>query len=119
MVLTLPVSEHQIVALRGGLAVPAAALRILWGLEARDFGVSLADDGVLLVSPASKLTAVDRHDITQHREALRTLVRYCDRMASRRSRLSMQEGSRFHGNGGSNDACDGAVRAQVLGGPIP
>ncbi len=78
MVTTLPVSEYQIVTLRDGLAVPVAALRILWGLEARDFGVSLADDGVLLVSPASKLTAGDRQAISQHRDALRTLVRYCD-----------------------------------------
>ena len=77
MVTTLPVSDQQVVTLLGGLAVPVEALRILWALEERDFGVSL-DDGVLLVSPGSKLTASDRHTITQHRDALRLLVRYCD-----------------------------------------
>ena len=74
---TLPVSERRVVTLRDGLTVPVDALRILWGLEARHFGVSL-DDGVLLVSPGSKLTARDRHAISQHREALCVLVRYCD-----------------------------------------
>ena len=76
MVTTSPVSE--LVALRGGLTVPVLALRILWSLEERDFNIRLADDGALLVAPASKLTADDRHAISQHRDALRTLVRYCD-----------------------------------------
>ena len=79
---TLPVSEHQIVALRGGLAVPVAALRILWGLEARDFDVSLADDGALLVAPASKLTTDDRRTIRHHRDDLRQLVSYCDEVTA-------------------------------------
>ena len=70
-----PVSE--LVTLRGGLVVPVEALRILWLLEARDFDVRLADDGALLVTPGSKLTAADRRAIAQHRDALRDLVAYC------------------------------------------
>lgn len=77
MVTTLPASDQQLVTLLGGLAVPVDALRILWALEARNFGVSL-DDGVLLVSPGSRLTANDRSAINHHRDVLRLLVRYCD-----------------------------------------
>ena len=76
MTTTSPVSE--LVSLRGGLVVPVEALRILWELEEREFDMRLADDGALLVVPGSKLTADDRHAISQHRDALRTLVRYCD-----------------------------------------
>ena len=78
MVTTLLASDQPVVALRGGVVVPVAALRVLWALEERDFGVSLADDGILLVSPGSKLTARDRHAINHYRDALRLLVRYCD-----------------------------------------
>ena len=71
-----PASE--LVALRSGLVVPVMALRVLWGLEERDFDVRLADDGALLVAPGSKLTTADRRAIAQHRDALRELVAYCD-----------------------------------------
>ena len=73
---TLPVSE--LIALRGGLAVPVAALRILWALEERDFNVWLTDTGGLRVAPASKLTTDDRRAIRCHRDDLRQLVGYCD-----------------------------------------
>ena len=76
MVTTAPVSE--LVTLRGGLAVPVEALRVLWGLEERAFDVRLADDGVLLVTPGSRLTIDDRQIIRRHRDDLRRLVRYCD-----------------------------------------
>ena len=72
-----PVSDTQIVALRGGLTVPVAALRVLCELEARDFDVRLASDGALLVVPGSRLTADDRAAIAEHRDALRHLVTYC------------------------------------------
>jgi hypothetical protein len=68
----------DLVALRGGLAVPVEALRILWALEARAFDVRLADDGALLVAPGSKLTTDDRAAIAEHRDALRALVAYCE-----------------------------------------
>ena len=71
-----PASE--LVALRGGLAVPVEALRLLWGLEERDFDVRLADDGALLVAPGSKLTTADRRAIAEHRDVLRELVAYCN-----------------------------------------
>ena len=73
---TAPASE--LVTLRGGLVVPVEALRILWLLEERAFDVRLADDGVLLVTPGSKLTTDDRRTIRRHRDDLRQLVRYCD-----------------------------------------
>ena len=74
----LRVSEDQLVALRGGLAVPVEALRILWLLEERDFNVWLTDTGGLRVAPGSKLTTDDRAAIAEHRDALRKLVEYCD-----------------------------------------
>ena len=74
--MTAPVSK--LVALRGGLTVPVAALRVLWELEARAFDVRLADDGALLVAPASKLTTDDRAAIAAHRDDLRALTGYCN-----------------------------------------
>ena len=80
MVTTAPVSE--LVALRGGFAVPVEALRILWSLEERSFDIRLADDGVLLVAPASRLTIADRTAIRSHRDDLRQLVGYCDEVVA-------------------------------------
>ena len=80
MTATLPVSE--LVALRGGVAVPVEALRILWLLEERHFDVRLADDDALLVAPASKLTVTDRATIRRHRDDIRRLVRYCDEVTA-------------------------------------
>ena len=82
MLTTAPVSEQsgvtdrseKLVTLRGGVTVPVLALRILWALEERYFDVRLANNGVLLVAPGSKLTTHDRAAIAQHREALRALV---------------------------------------------
>ena len=72
---TVPVSE--LVTLHGGLAVPVEALQVLWSLEERGFDVRLAEDGVLLVAPGSKLTTEDRQAIRHHRAELRQLVTYC------------------------------------------
>ena len=71
--------DSELVSLRGGLVVPVEALRVLWQLEERSFDVRLADDGVLLVAPASRLTIADRAAIAEHRDELRLLVAYCDR----------------------------------------
>ena len=71
-----PVSE--LVSLRGGLAVPVAALRVLWALEEREFNIWLTDTGGLRVAPGSRLTSDDRAAIAQHRDALCALVAHCD-----------------------------------------
>jgi len=75
-------NDSELVALRGGLAVPVSALRILWDLEAREFDVRMADDGALLVTPGSSLTPVDRQTIRRHRDDLRRLVCYCQEVVA-------------------------------------
>jgi hypothetical protein len=63
------------VCLRGPLAVPLEALRLLWELEAR--GCALRADGDdLWVTPRESLTDGDRHRIRQWKPFLVALVRY-------------------------------------------
>ena len=73
-------SVSELVTLRGGVSVPVAALRVLWGLEERALDVRLAADGALLVGPAERLTPDDRAAIREHRDTLRELVSYCDQV---------------------------------------
>lgn len=78
--MTLTASESAgLVVLHGGLAVPLAALRVLWSLEDRGLIVRLDGDG-LLVGPRGKLTDADRAGIRQHRDDLRQLVADCERV---------------------------------------
>lgn len=70
-------SEHALVSLKGGPAVPLDALQVLWGLEDRGLAVRIDDEGCLLVGPSTSLTNADRQAINQHRDALRALVLYC------------------------------------------
>ena len=69
---TAPSSE--LVTLRDGHSVPLAALQVLWGLEDRQFDITLTDTGKIRVRPASALTVADRLAIRLHRETLWTLV---------------------------------------------
>jgi hypothetical protein len=69
----------EIVVLGGGLAVPEAALEVLWQLEARGFALAATEDG-LRVSPGSRLTAADAAAIRAHRDELLRLVRFCERV---------------------------------------
>jgi hypothetical protein len=67
------------VVLRGGLSVPLAALQLLWDLELRGFCLS-DEEGSLVVSPRSRLTAADDAAIRRRRDELLALVQYCDRV---------------------------------------
>jgi hypothetical protein len=71
----MPATETATVVLTGGLSVPLAALQLLWRLENNGFTVRL-DNGSLVVSPRSQLTADDDRVIRQHRDQLVALVRY-------------------------------------------
>jgi hypothetical protein len=74
---TVRATDVETVMLRGGLSVPLVALRLLWDLEERGFSM-IADDAGLVVSPRSRLTAIDDRAIRQHRDDLRALVQYCE-----------------------------------------
>jgi len=68
------------VTLRGGVAVPLAALRLAWGMEARGFRITL-NGGRLSVQPFEDLTSADRVAVTRWCRHLGALVRYCDEVA--------------------------------------
>lgn len=65
------------VTLSGGLTAPLPALQVLWALEAAGFRVR-AKDGVLVVSPRSRLTAEEDRAIREHRDNLLKLVAYSE-----------------------------------------
>jgi hypothetical protein len=69
---------RETVTLTGGFAVSLEALKLAWALEERGFRVRLAEDGGLLVSPRSRLTAQDDDAIRWHRRELIDLARYCE-----------------------------------------
>ncbi len=71
-------SKAEVVALRGGLAVPLAALRLLWDLENRGLTVRLSERGRLLAGPRDRLTPDDRAGLEEHRDVLVTLVAYTE-----------------------------------------
>ena len=64
----------------GGFSVPLPALRLLWDLEERGFHLGQAEDGALLVSPRSRLTADDDAAIRNHKDELKALVGFCEVM---------------------------------------
>ena len=68
----------EIVTLAGGLSVPLPALELLWRLENEGFDIRLDDDGSVLIGPQQRLSQDDRQAITEHRDHLRALVRYCE-----------------------------------------
>ena len=73
-------SAPEFVTLKGGVVVSVDALRMLWDLEDRGFGVKLGDGRrfKVLVAPVEGLTATDKAAILRHRDALAELVRYVD-----------------------------------------
>ncbi len=71
-------SRSEFVALKGGLAVPLAALQLLWRLEDRGLEVRLSERGGLLVGPRAELTPDDRAAIREHKPVLVTLVAYAE-----------------------------------------
>lgn len=66
-----------IVELNGGLAVPLAALQLLWDLEARGFTLE-THDGRLFVLPREQVTPADEGAIRRYRDHLVALVRHCE-----------------------------------------
>jgi hypothetical protein len=54
------------------------AVAILCDLERDGFQIELLDDGTLCISPRTGLTLERMQEITEHRDALRLLVRCCD-----------------------------------------
>ena len=74
----------ELVTLRGGLVVPATALRVLWDLEDRGFDIKPGDRRPyrVLVGPAGRLTAEDKMAIHTHRDALAELVRHMDEVVT-------------------------------------
>ena len=73
-------SVSEIVTLNGGLSVPLPALELLWRLERDGFDIRLDDDGSVLIGPRQRLSQDDCQAITEHRDHLRALVRYCERV---------------------------------------
>lgn len=73
---TLTSSPNSLVSLKGGLAVPLAALQLSWSLEGRGLTVQLNGRGGLLVGPRRKLTDDDREQIAEHKDVLKALVAY-------------------------------------------
>jgi hypothetical protein len=73
-------SVSEIVTLNGGLSVPLPALELLWRLERDGFDIRLDDDGSVLIGPRQRLSQDDCQAITEHRDHLRALLRYCERV---------------------------------------
>ena len=71
-------SDIELVVLRGGVAVPLSALRLVWRLE--DLGCHLVVEpgDVLRVGPSELLTDDDRAAIRQWKIALVAVVRYVE-----------------------------------------
>jgi len=69
-------SSQEFITLKGGLTVPASALRLAWDLEERGLHLHTDDDGCLRVGPSSRLTDEDRRAITTEKPHLLDLVRY-------------------------------------------
>jgi hypothetical protein len=70
-------SATESVVLRGGLAVPLAAVQLLWGLEERGFRLAIEGEA-LVVAPRSQLTRDDDQAIRAHRDELIELIKYCE-----------------------------------------
>lgn len=71
-------SGSDLVVLRGGLAVPLSALRLVWMLEDRGCHLVLDADDVLRVGPGELLSDDDRHAIRRWRSYVVAIVRYVE-----------------------------------------
>lgn len=71
-----PATDDPLVPLRGGLVIHASHL--VWLLEAGERGLRFRvdDDGSLVVSPRSAITAADDVFLRRHRDALKAAVAY-------------------------------------------
>lgn len=69
-----PVTQYA--SLRGGLVVPAVALRLALSLEARGIGLDTGADGLIIVPDDPTLTAEDRAAIARWHRHLAAIVEY-------------------------------------------
>lgn len=67
----------ETIVLKGDLAVPLEALRLLWSLEDRQYRIRVADQR-LVVNPRGTLTEEDRTQIAEYKWTLVALVQYCE-----------------------------------------
>lgn len=70
--------SSELLPLRDGLVVSAAALHVLWRLEERGLDLRVADDGRLHVTPSQRLTSDDCTAIRVHRDEIVALVKLCE-----------------------------------------
>jgi hypothetical protein len=77
--MTATPSAPELVVLRGGHAVPQAAVNLLLDLERRGFAVYVdRTDGAIVCRPGRLLTDDDKRGIVKLRDALKVLISYCE-----------------------------------------
>ncbi|CAN5850129.1 hypothetical protein BH18ACI5_BH18ACI5_04340 [soil metagenome] len=69
--------EPDVVVLGSGPAVPVAAIRFLWSLEAREFSVR-REGPQLVITPGGRLTDHDKTVIQRYRKDLLAVVSYVE-----------------------------------------
>lgn len=69
------VAISEIVTLRGGVAVPVAALRLALDLEGRGITLRVEEDA-LIIRPRQLLTEADIALLKQHRNDLKRIAAY-------------------------------------------
>jgi hypothetical protein len=76
IMMSTPAIDDPLVPLRGGLVIRTSHL--VWLLEAGERGLRFRvdDDGSLVVSPRSAITAADDAFLRRHRDALKAAVAY-------------------------------------------
>jgi hypothetical protein len=77
--MTMTSTASELVALRGGLSVPAAAVDLLLDLERRGFDIHIDHaDGAIVCRPGRLLTDDDKRAIIALRDPLKALISYCE-----------------------------------------
>lgn len=69
-------SRSKLVVLRGGVSIPAPAYLLYLDLEVRGIDIRKADNNMLSVGPADRLTDADRIALRTYKPYLLTLVNY-------------------------------------------
>jgi len=65
----------EYVTLRGGVALPTAAVRLALDLESRGLRIAVEGDA-LVVAPRDRITADDREQIRRWRDQLKVIAGY-------------------------------------------
>jgi hypothetical protein len=74
------ITGPELVVLRGGVTVPLDAVRLLLDLEQRGVDLHVDEDGAVVCRPGRLLTRDDREFIKMHRDGLKALLLYCERI---------------------------------------